>query len=83
MSYNYNPNNYTRKCNANFHQHQPTHFNPTTNQYIHVYGEQRYEHGTHVNIVIDALTCGSVYQEQRQITVDYNPLQPLTFTTVR
>ena len=83
MSYNYNPNNYTRKCNANFHQHQPTHFNPTPNKYIHVYGEQRYEHGTHGNIVIDALTCGSVYQEQRQITVDYNPLQPLTFTTVR
>ena len=83
MSYNYNPNDYTRKSIANFHQHQPTHFNPTTNQYIHVYGEQRYEHGTHGNIVIDALTCGSVYQEQRQITVDYNPLQPLTFTTVR
>ena len=83
MSYNYNPNDYTRKCNANLHQHQPTHFNPITSQYIHVYGEQRYEHGTHGNIVIDALTCGSVYQEQRQITVDYNPLQSLTFRTVR
>ena len=83
MSYNYNPNNYTRKCNANFHQHQPTHFNPTTNQFIHVYGELRYEHGTHGNLVIDALTCGSVYQEQQKITVDYNPLQQLTFQTVR
>ena len=74
---------YTRKCTANFHQHQPTHFDPTTNQFIHVNGELRYEHGTHGCLVIDALTCGSVYQEQRPITVYYNPLQPLTFRTVR
>jgi len=80
---NYNPDLYTRKCTANLKQHQPTHFYPPTSQYLYVYGDLRYEHGTHGNLVIDALTCGSVYQEQQKITVDYNPLQSLTFRTVR
>ena len=74
--------NYTRKCTTNY-QHQPTHFDPTTKQFLHVFGDLKYEYGTHGCIVTDALTCGSIYKKQQKITVYYSPLQPLTFRTVR
>lgn len=64
---------------------QPTHYDPNTNQYLHVYGQQRYEYGINGgSIVVDALVCESINQPQPKVTVYYNPLQSVKpFLTFR
>ena len=62
----------------------PTHFNPDTKQFIHVYGQPRYEFGTKGGyIVVDALLCEGINRPQPKMTVYYNPIQSLTFKPVR
>ena len=66
----------TLKIDPNFQLMNPTHYNQNTKKYYHVISEPKYKNGMYGgHIVVDALTCGGIWHEQKKVTVDYNPLK--------